>query len=158
MSGAARMLATKLVTLSLAALFASAASEESCTHALSATSSSAYPISSVTPQQDPSTPFSTRMLSSIMLRQQGLVSSGQATSTLESGLITLAIQSWLSLYASPPSTTTQEQQLVHQGQDGLKANFSDYVDSILASLSTMASFTNLTQTALLPLDRLTVAQ
>lgn len=94
------------------------------------------------------------MLSSIILRQQGLVSSGQSTSTLESGLISLAIQAWLSLYASPKAGTTTTGQV----QDGLIDNYSDYVDSILASLSTMASFTNVTQTALLPLDRLTVAQ
>lgn len=95
------------------------------------------------------------MLSSIILRQQGLVSSGQSTSTLESGLISLAIQSWLSLYASPKAGTTTT---TGQVQINLIGNYSEYVDSILASLSTMASFTNVTQTALLPLDRLTVAQ
>lgn len=137
---------TQLITLLLAALsISSAAGAELCTNSTTTSNPS---------HQNSSTPFSTRMLSSIILRQQGLVSSGQSTSTLESGLISLAIQSWLSLYASPKAGTTTTGQV----DDSLVSTYSDYVDSILASLSTMASFTNVTQTALLPLDRLTVAQ
>lgn len=130
----------KLVSLLLAALFAGAQG--------GAAASPNDTLAAAAADHD-ATPFSTRMLSSIMLRQQGLVSSGQATSTLESGLISLALQSWLSLYASSRNASHDE---------GLRGNFSDYVDAILASLSTQASFTNVTQTALLPLDRLTVAQ
>lgn len=94
-----------------------------------------------------SSAFSTRMISSIILRQQGVVSSGQATSTLESGLISLAIQSWISLYAP-------------QGEDdGADAgDFSGYVDTILATISTLDGFTDVAKAAVLPLDRLTVAQ
>lgn len=155
------MLATKLIALLFAALFTGAAgANPSFAHPLAPNSSpSPASNSSIAPHHD-STPFSTRMLSSIILRQQGLVSSGQSTSTLESGFISLAIQSWLSLYASPTrtSTTTSQGRLVDQVHNDLSGEFSDYVDSILASLSTMSSFTNVTQTALLPLDRLTVAQ
>ncbi|KAJ4423226.1 hypothetical protein N0V82_002087 [Gnomoniopsis sp. IMI 355080] len=135
------MLTLKLITLLPAALLAT---------------SGAAGVSAPGPSQQNSTtiPYSTRMLSSIILRQQGLVSSGQPTSTLESGLIALAIQSWLSLYASPTTSTSTN----GQSQNGLSGTFSDYVDSVLASLSTTASFTNVTQAALLPLDRLTVAQ
>jgi len=91
-----------------------------------------------------SSPFSTRMIQSIIGRSQGLVSSGQATSTLESGFISLAIQSWASLYGSPASEE--------------HANFTSYVDAILAAVSAQDTFLNVTKTALLPLDRLTVAQ
>lgn len=94
---------------------------------------------------DPATAFSTRMLNSIVTRQQGLVSSGQATSTLESGLISLAIQAWLDLYAtsSSPDTAT---------------SFRDYVSAVLGDVSATASFTNVSLAARLPLDRMTLAQ
>lgn len=141
------MVTAQLITLLLAALcISSAAGAELCTDTST--------TSNLSQQQNSSTPYSTRMLSSIILRQQGLVSSGQSTSTLESGLISLAIQSWLSLYALPQAGTTTTRQV----EGSLIGNYSDYVDSILASISTMASFTNVTQAALLPLDRLTVAQ
>lgn len=92
------------------------------------------------------------MISSIITRQQGLVSSGQVTSTLESGLISLAIQAWLSLYASSSSSTSTNV------SPETAANFSSYVDSILSAISTTNKFTNVTAAALLPLDRLTIAQ
>lgn len=84
------------------------------------------------------------MIQSIIGRRQGLVSSGQATSTLESGFISLAIQSWTSLYCSPASE-----------EYGI---FTSYVDAILAAVSEQDTFLNVTKAALLPLDRLTVAQ
>ncbi|KAJ4387912.1 hypothetical protein N0V93_008515 [Gnomoniopsis smithogilvyi] len=145
------MLATKVLASLLVALSPSwaAGAEASSAFSTSIASGASH-------QPNSTTPFSTRMLSSIILRQQGLVSSGQSTSTLESGLISLAIQSWLSLYASPSATATTT--TTGQAQNSLSGNFSNYVDSILASLSSMASFTNVTKTALLPLDRLTVAQ
>lgn len=142
------MLAIKLITPLLVALFTSSAAGADSTKNANVGASH---------QQNATTPYSTRMLSSIILRQQGLVSSGQSTSTLESGLISLAIQSWLSLYASPTAGTSITVGAGHV-QHGVIGNFSNYVDSILASLSSMATFTNVTRAALLPLDRLTVAQ
>lgn len=94
------------------------------------------------------------MISSIITRQQALVSSGQVTSTLESGLISLAIQAWLSLYASSSSSSSSPT----NPSPETAANFSSYVSSILSAISVTEEFTNVTATARLPLDRLTVAQ
>ncbi|KAK2609672.1 hypothetical protein N8I77_003162 [Diaporthe amygdali] len=89
-------------------------------------------------------PFSTRMIESAISRQQGIVSSGQSTSTLESGVLALSTQAWLDLYGS--SSPDQV------------ADFSAYVDAIISSISAEPAFSNATAAALLPLDRLTIAQ
>lgn len=86
------------------------------------------------------------MISSIIARQQGLVSSGQATSTLESGLISLALQAWVDQYQASPDAAS------------LIPIYSNYVDSILSAITTQPAFTNVTAATLLPLDRLTIAQ
>ncbi|KAI9906638.1 hypothetical protein PsorP6_016268 [Peronosclerospora sorghi] len=89
------------------------------------------------------TPFSTRMIESVMARQHGVVSSGAKTSTLEAGMLTLAIQSWLGLY--------------HDRTDGTQvATFASYADAILAATSHL--FPNASVAAAMPLDRLTIAQ
>ncbi|GMF26604.1 unnamed protein product [Phytophthora lilii] len=88
-------------------------------------------------------PYSTRMIESVMSRKQGVVSSGAVTSTLESGILTLAIQSWLDTY----------------GQDGdseRAANFTAYADSIVTSIS--PTFKSPEAAAKMPLDRLTIGQ
>lgn len=101
--------------------------------------------------------WSTRMIASIIARQQGLVSSsGQSTSTLESGLISLGIQAWLDLYS--PSSTSASAALAPAADDATASAFAGYVDEILGGISATAAFTNVTAAALLPLDRLTVAQ
>ncbi|CAI5741720.1 unnamed protein product [Peronospora destructor] len=88
-------------------------------------------------------PYSTRMIESVMSRKQGVVSSGAATSTLESGVLTLAIQSWLSMYSKCNDSKRV-------------TNFAAYADSIVASVST--SFTDPTVTVTKPLDRLAIGQ
>lgn len=92
-------------------------------------------------------PLSTRMIESAISRQHGVVSSGASTSTLESGILALSTQAWLELYGSSPSTP-QEQ----------VADFVSYVDEIIASVSAAPAFSNATAAALLPLDRLSIAQ
>lgn len=90
-------------------------------------------------------PYSTRMIESVISRKQGMVSSGAVTSTLESGILTLAIQSWLNHNS--------------YGKDGGServANFTAYADSIVTSTS--PSFKDPTATAKMPLDRLTIGQ
>lgn len=89
--------------------------------------------------------YSTRMINSVITRQQGLVSSGQVTSTLESGLIALALQSWLSYYESSADAETA-------------SNITAYVEEMLATISATEEFTNVTQSVSLPLDRLSVGQ
>lgn len=88
-------------------------------------------------------PYSTRMIDSIMSRQQGVVSSGAVTSTLESGVLTLAIQSWLDTYSG-----SNDSERV--------ANFTTYADSIVTSIS--PSFKSPEAAAKMPLDRLTIGQ
>lgn len=90
-------------------------------------------------------PLSTRMIESAISRQQGVVSSGASTSTLESGTLALATQAWLELYgSSAPSAQVTD--------------FVSYVDEIIASVSAAPAFSNATAAALLPLDRFSVAQ
>ncbi|RQM17988.1 hypothetical protein KXD40_002564 [Peronospora effusa] len=88
-------------------------------------------------------PYSTRMIESVISRKQGVVSSGAPTSFLESGILTLAIQSWLSMYSK------------HEDSKRV-TTFAGYADSIIASIS--PSFTDPTVTATKPLDRLTIGQ
>ncbi|KAI3392436.1 hypothetical protein diail_5715 [Diaporthe ilicicola] len=95
-------------------------------------------------------PLSTRMIESAISRQQGVVSSGASTSTLESGILALATQAWLDLYGNPSSSSSPS--------DDQAADFAAYVDEIISSVTSSASFTNATAAALLPLDRLSVAQ
>lgn len=89
--------------------------------------------------------YSTRMINSVITRQQGLVSSGEVTSTLESGLIALSLQSWLSYYESSADTETL-------------SNFTAYVEEMLATIAATEQFTNVSKTVSLPLDRLSVGQ
>lgn len=92
-------------------------------------------------------PLSTRMIESAISRQQGVVASGESTSTLESGILALSTQAWLDLYGSSSSTPP-----------GQVADFASYVDEIIASVSAAPAFSNATAAALLPLDRLSIAQ
>lgn len=89
--------------------------------------------------------YSTRMISSVMTRQQGLVSSGESTSTLESGLIALCLQSWLSDYQSTADSETV-------------SNVTTYMEQIIATMSATEGFTNVTKSLGLPLDRLMIGQ
>lgn len=84
--------------------------------------------------------YSTWMLKSIISRQQGVVSSGAASSTLESGILALALEAWLDHYPHHDSA----------------ADIGDYLDLVLTSVD--PTFKNASQTALLPLDRLSVGQ
>ncbi|KAJ0114470.1 hypothetical protein J7T55_010860 [Diaporthe amygdali] len=104
----------------------------------------ALATASASAQNATTKPFSTRMIESAISRQQGIVSSGQSTSTLESGVLALSTQAWLELYGS--SSPDQV------------ADFSAYVDDIISSISAEPAFSNATAAALLPLDRLTIAQ
>ncbi|KAF4318040.1 hypothetical protein BBO99_00007693 [Phytophthora kernoviae] len=83
------------------------------------------------------------MIESVISRKQGVVSSGAVTSTLESGILTLAIQSWLNTYSKG-------------GDSERVANFTAYADSIVTSIS--SSFKDPTTAAKMPLDRLTIGQ
>lgn len=104
-------------------------------------------------------PYSTRMIASVITRQQGLVSSGAATSTLESGLVALAIQSWLSYYTSDSDLSSSTSSSSSSSADAETVyNFTAYVDAMLASISATEQFTNVSKTISLPLDRLTVGQ
>ncbi|KAK1934169.1 Unsaturated rhamnogalacturonyl hydrolase YteR [Phytophthora citrophthora] len=98
-------------------------------------------LASVTATKD--LPYSTRMIDSVISRQQGVVSSGAVTSTLESGILTLAIQSWLDTY-----NKTEDAERV--------TNFTAYADSIVTSIS--PSFKSPEAAAKMPLDRLTIGQ
>lgn len=92
-----------------------------------------------------SSTYSTRMIQSVITRQQGLVSSGQVTSTLESGLIALSLQSWLSVYESSADAD-------------VVSNITLYVEEMLATIAATKEFTNVTESVALPLDRLSVGQ
>ncbi|KAL4088287.1 hypothetical protein PRIC1_012711 [Phytophthora ramorum] len=83
------------------------------------------------------------MIESVVSREQGVVSSGAVTSTLESGILTLAIQSWLNTYSK-------------DGDSERVANFTTYADSIVASIS--PSFKGPSAAAKMPLDRFTIGQ
>ncbi|KAG7396682.1 hypothetical protein PHYBOEH_001911 [Phytophthora boehmeriae] len=87
--------------------------------------------------------YSTQMIESVISRKQGVVSSGAVTSTLESGILALAIQSWLHTYSK-------------DGDSERIANFTAYVDSIVTSIS--PSFKGPEAAAKMPLDRLTIGQ
>lgn len=117
-----------------------------CSHDPLSNASSTAPSPSL---NKTSSAWSTRMIASIISRQQGLASSGEVTSTLESGLISLGIQSWLGLYAS--SSTSSDDQTT-------ASTFASYVDAVLQGVSATAAFTNASAAAQQPLDRLTVAQ
>uniref|UniRef100_H3GZ61 Glycoside hydrolase family 105 protein n=1 Tax=Phytophthora ramorum TaxID=164328 RepID=H3GZ61_PHYRM len=101
----------------------------------------AVAIATVTTAAD--LPYSTRMIESVVSREQGVVSSGAVTSTLESGILTLAIQSWLNTYSK-------------DGDSERVANFTTYADSIVASIS--PSFKGPSAAAKMPLDRFTIGQ
>ncbi|KID96981.1 Six-hairpin glycosidase, partial [Metarhizium majus ARSEF 297] len=81
--------------------------------------------------------LSTRMLDSIMARQQGIVDSGAASSTLESGILAQAFEYAIAQY---PAT---------------KAKYGGYLSSVLDKGS--ASFTNASYAATRPLDRFSLA-
>ncbi|KAG6612649.1 glycosyl Hydrolase Family 88 [Phytophthora cinnamomi] len=88
-------------------------------------------------------PYSTRMIDSVISRNQGVVSSGAVTSTLESGVLTLAIQSWLKTHGKG-------------GDSDRVTKFTTYADSIVTSIS--PSFKDPASAAKMPLDRLTIGQ
>ncbi|OWZ01148.1 Glycoside hydrolase [Phytophthora megakarya] len=83
------------------------------------------------------------MIESVMSRKQGVVSSGAVTSTLESGVLTLAIQSWLNVYSN-------------DGDADRVAKFTEYADAVVASIS--PTFKSPEAAAKMPLDRLTIGQ
>ncbi|KAK7700350.1 hypothetical protein SLS64_010958 [Diaporthe eres] len=110
------------------------------------TLAAAAATASASAQNATTKPLSTRMIESAISRQHGVVSSGASTSTLESGILALSTQAWLELYGSSPSPPDQV------------ADFVSYVDEIIASVSAAPAFSNATAAALLPLDRLSIAQ
>ncbi|KAK3939404.1 Six-hairpin glycosidase-like protein [Diplogelasinospora grovesii] len=87
-------------------------------------------------------PYSTCMIESIISRQQGVVSSGAATSTLESGVLALTLEAWLEQH--PVSNANHH-------------NISAYLDSVLRAIIPVFK-NNAPATSLLPLDRLSVGQ
>ncbi|KAI9997938.1 hypothetical protein PInf_002196 [Phytophthora infestans] len=87
--------------------------------------------------------YSTRMIESVISRKQGVLSSGAVTSTLESGVLALAIQSWLKAYGT-------------DGDSERVANFTEYADSIVTSIS--LTFKSPEAAAKMPMDRLTIGQ
>lgn len=105
----------------------------------------ALATASASAQNATTKPLSTRMIESAISRQHGVVSSGASTSTLESGVLALSTQAWLELYGtSAPATQV--------------ADFVSYVDDIVASVAAEPALSNATAAALLPLDRLSIAQ
>ncbi|UNI22131.1 Unsaturated rhamnogalacturonyl hydrolase [Purpureocillium takamizusanense] len=84
-------------------------------------------------------PYSRRMLDSIKLRQQGVISSGAASSTLENGILALAMHETLAQYPDAPS----------RDDDGR------YLVGVLDSAS--RPYTNATWAATRPLDRFSLA-
>ncbi|KXS13962.1 glycoside hydrolase family 105 protein [Gonapodya prolifera JEL478] len=83
-------------------------------------------------------PLSTQMLDSVISRRQGIVSSGAPTSTLEAGILSHALRSWVDLYSWCP-----------EGK-----NFSSYLDAVLDA--TLPSFKSANASTKLPMDRLTL--
>lgn len=81
--------------------------------------------------------MSTHMLDSIISRKQGVVDSGAASSTLESGILAQALEAVIAKY---PST---------------KCKYSNYLSSVLDLAA--SSFTNATYAATRPLDRFSLA-
>ncbi|KAK8913087.1 Unsaturated rhamnogalacturonyl hydrolase YteR [Metarhizium anisopliae] len=81
--------------------------------------------------------LSTRMLDSIMARQQGIVDSGAASSTLESGILAQAFEYAMAQYPAA------------------KARYGGYLSSVLDKAS--ASFANASYAATRPLDRFSLA-
>ncbi|POS69105.1 glycosyl Hydrolase Family 88 [Diaporthe helianthi] len=100
-------------------------------------------------------PLSTRMIESAISRQHGIVSSGASTSTLEAGILALATQAWLELYGADNNNNNNNNDTVPPEQ---VADFVSYVDDIITSVTSAPAFSNATAAALLPLDRLSVAQ
>jgi rhamnogalacturonyl hydrolase YesR len=84
-----------------------------------------------------SLPLSQQMLSSIMARSQGVISSGHSTSTLESGVLALALSTSISQYPSQAHILTP------------------YLDEVLAAI--VPNLTNATADAKMPLDRFSIA-
>ena len=84
-----------------------------------------------------SEPFSLRMLYSIIARQQGIISSGASTSTLESGVLAQALQDAVEQYPSQSPTLTP------------------YLDRVLAVIT--PNLTNATADVGLSLDRFSIA-
>ncbi len=82
-------------------------------------------------------PLSSRMLNGIMSRKQGIVSSGAATSTLESGILAIAIEAAIAQY--PDS------------KDSLSGYLAQVIDTVAADLG------DANQDAAKPLDRFSVA-
>lgn len=126
----------------------------------STTCGRAPPAPAASPSDQPSnattpTPWSTQMIRSVISRSQGLVSSGQATSTLESGFVSLAIQAWLGLYAFPRHA---DDATATATATATASAFAAYVEAVLGGISGEAAFANVSGAARLPLDRLTVAQ
>ncbi|KID62730.1 Six-hairpin glycosidase, partial [Metarhizium hybridum] len=81
--------------------------------------------------------LSTRMLDSIMARQQGIVDSGAASSTLESGILAQAFEYAMAQYPAA------------------KARYGGYLSLVLDKAS--ASFANASYAATRPLDRFSLA-
>ena len=92
---------------------------------------------SVTAGASPSDPFSLRMLRSIITRQQGIISSGASTSTLESGVLALALHNAISQYHDQSPLLTP------------------YLNEVLTTI--VPDLTNATADAKLPLDRFSIA-
>jgi rhamnogalacturonyl hydrolase YesR len=108
------------------------------------------PTTTAAAQNATTKPLSTRMIESAISRKHGVVSSGASTSTLESGILALSTQAWLELYGDASSSAPAPQ--------GQVASFASYVDDIIAGVTSAPAFSNATAAALLPLDRLSVAQ
>lgn len=84
-------------------------------------------------------PYPRRMLDSIKLRQQGVISSGAASSTLENGILALAMQETATQYRDSPCQESDKEYLVR----------------VLDSAS--RPYTNATWAAGRPLDRFSLA-
>lgn len=85
----------------------------------------------------PKIPASQRMLDGIIARKQGIISSGAATSTLESGILAIAIEATIAQYPE------------------IKAKLSSYLEQVL--ITAAADLGNATLDAKKPLDRFSVA-
>ncbi len=83
-------------------------------------------------------PSSLHMLESLMGRDQGVTSSGAVTSTLESGLLAIALASAVSQYPDAPSTS----------------KYTDYLAKVLAAVA--PDLRDATRDATKPLDRFSI--
>jgi rhamnogalacturonyl hydrolase YesR len=95
------------------------------------------PLTVLSHPKSHSPPLSQQMLSSIMARSQGIISSGHSTSTLESGVLALALSTSISQYPSQSHILMP------------------YLNDVLAAI--VPDLTNATADAKMPLDRFSVA-